>query len=221
MIEHAFPIDDESVKVRSEKIIGFLKDNIAQFYSDQDAQKFIFNEKNRESLARHPYSELSKIPQGKFKNHLLKLFNEIKPKIGQVSLTIANDYSSRSRYLEDRLASNRRYTHMVSSGRYQVVLYDTEVTRGIHPVSDEALFTEPLSHSKKTELIHSAVKKGKFSKEGQEAMKFGYKFSDSAHVRYLTLSGIGGFKVYYFACNEFVGPSLVDAEGSQISDEDN
>jgi hypothetical protein len=104
---------------------------------------------------------------------------------------------------------------MVSTCRYQFVLYNTEATRHIHPVSDNALFEAPLSHYEKTALVQESKKKRnrpRDSKPAQELIRTGYKFSDSAHVRQLCMHGVGGVQVYYFNFSIAPVPSVVNCE---------
>ena len=58
--------------------------------------------------------------------------------------------------LLDFLIKLERSTHFVSSVRYQVVLFNLEAIKGIHPVSDDALFEKPLSIEEKAKLVLTA-----------------------------------------------------------------
>ena len=88
---------------------------------------------------------------------------------------------------------------MVSSERYQVILYNLDAIKGIHSVSDDALFVAPLDKKEKCKLVNSFSKRDFSNRIVCEAAELGYKCSDKAHVFYQILNSVSGFLVYYFS----------------------
>ena len=154
--------------------------------------------------------ELEKIKQ--VENEIKeKLFNNKLKVIGQIGLWNQNMYNQK-RTLEDRLRSLGKSTHFVSSIRYQVVLYNLEAVKGIHPVSDDVLFENPLSENEKAILVLKAKNKELDNTDACKAARLGYKYSDKAHILYQLVSGISGFEVFNFSFKDKVGPSKVNSD---------
>ncbi len=102
---------------------------------------------------------------------------------------------------------------MISSERYQVVLFNLDAIKGIHPVSDDNFFLEPLDRNEKAQLVKSAKSRKFSSKVVCKSAEFGYKCSDKAHVFYQILNGVTGFLVYYFSFEpNYKLESKVDSE---------
>lgn len=75
-----------------------------------------------------------------------------------------------------------------------------EALKGIHPVSDGALFEKNLTHEEKIELIKKINKSPDKSFDNPHKLKaarLGYWNEDSVHVYYQFRKGVSGFMVYY------------------------
>jgi hypothetical protein len=154
------------------------------------------------------------------RNDIKEIENEIKDKlynkklkvIGQIGLWNRNSHLQ-TRTLEDRLRSLSKSTHFVSSVRYQVVIFNLEAIRGIHPVSDDVLFEKPLSVEEKVNLILKAKNQELNNENACRAAKLGYKYSDKAHVFYQIVNGVTGFEIFNFSFKDKVGcPSKVNSD---------
>jgi len=161
------------------------------------------------------------------KDILIKLENEIKEKIysqnikiiGQIGLLNANSHKQKH-LLEDRLRSPSKSTHFISSVRYQVVLFNLEAIRGIHPVSDQAMFEECLSRRDKANLVERAKNKELDNQHAKLAARMGYKYSDKAHVLYQIVNGISGYQVFYYSFKDQTQiPSKVNSDITLNGDE--
>lgn len=99
--------------------------------------------------------------------------------------------------------------------RYQVVLYNMEALQGIHPVSDDVLFEQPLTPDEKIRKI-KAIGNSWDCPEKIDLARLGYKHSDKMHVYYQIRNGISGYKVYYFTFTPIRDVySMVDSEASK------
>ena len=85
--------------------------------------------------------------------------------------------------------------------------------KGIHPVSDQALFEDPLSQTERAALCHKALNKKLNNAHAQQAARLGYKYSDKAHVYYQILNRVTGYMLYYFSFKDNRNqPSKVNAD---------
>ena len=96
--------------------------------------------------------------------------------------------------------------------RYQVVLYNLDAVKCIHPVSDEILFELTLNYEERRKLVTSAKNRSFENENVCEAARNGYKCSDKAHVLYQILNGVSGFLLYYFSFETLKCSSKVDEE---------
>ncbi len=85
----------------------------------------------------------------------------------------------------------------MSAERYQVVLYNSDALKGIHPVSDKAFFEKTLGRVEKCRLVNS-ISLNKWDENKCKAARFGYKNSDKAHVYYQLANGVSGFMTYFY-----------------------
>jgi len=115
-------------------------------------------------------------------------------------------------------------THIISSKRYQVVLYNLDAIKGIHPVSDKVLFETTLNYEERKQLLESAKSATFEIKNVCIAARQGYICDDKIHVHYQILNSVSGFLVYYYsfqAMSSYRCPSKVKEKGisSDIEEE--
>jgi hypothetical protein len=142
-----------------------------------------------------------------------KLIGSRSKVIGQVSMNDQDHYTLKGPY-NQRLQGSDKSTHCISSVRYQLVLYNLDAIRGIHPVCDDALFELPLENRERIDLCRDAKNKDLLRKDvsAWKAAYSGYKYSDKAHVFYQILNGVSGYSMYYFSFKPMRVPSKVDAD---------
>ena len=126
------------------------------------------------------------------------LVNAASKRIGTLALFNYTATTSKNRYLA-RLQGFNKGTHLIAKDRSQVVLYNMQGIKGIHPVADDDLFAEPLSPDVSEQLVQSC-KLGKLTNENVcRATRLGYLPTETAHVHYQILNGVTGFVLYYFS----------------------
>lgn len=170
--------------------------------------------KSIDSLAKDPEPLLALLPPEIQAECRSLLYG--KDRLGQVAL-----WNSHGKSYSTQLWDYQRkgpWTHIISTARQQVILYDTTCTAGIHPVSDAAFWEEPLPLDAWQGLIERVNKENRRDGEASVvARESGYKFSDSAHVRQQLMHGIGGALVYRFSFTPNEGmKSLVNVEVPDI-----
>ena len=167
-----------------------------------------------DSLAKDPEPILALLPQGIKAECRALLYG--KERLGQVALWNCHGKSFSTQLWDYQRKSP--CTHIISTARQQVILYDTTCTAGIHLVSDEEFWKDPLPLDTWQDLIERVNKENR--RDGEAAVlarELGYKFSDSAHVRQLLMHGIGGALVYRFSFTPNEGmKSLVNVEVPDI-----
>ena len=144
---------------------------------------------------------LDKIPNvsNELRSKFEELFvNSASKRIGTLALFNYTATTSKNRYLA-RLQGFNKGTHLIAKDRSQVVLYNMQGIKGIHPVADDDLFAEPLSPDVSEQLVQSC-KLGKLTNENVcRATRLGYLPTETAHVHYQILNGVTGFVLYYFS----------------------
>lgn len=223
-----FPSDTESVRQRSEALLGIKAAYNRIIYQneelDADDQARLVDQiavsRLLEQVARDPtclIRELEERNLGRAAQMVQQITKAKSQHVGQValwnSLTCAKGY-------HDRLSGFHKSTHMISPIRYQVVLYNLEAVAGFHPVTDDAFWEEPLSPHARHELMRKVSRSAKqpYNAEELKLMLLGYKHSDAAFIKYLLLNNISGYMVYWFSFHHRVDKatrSLVNAEDTE------
>ncbi|ELR20552.1 uncharacterized protein ACA1_052430 [Acanthamoeba castellanii str. Neff] len=223
-----FPSDTESVRQRSEALLGIKAAYNRIIYQneelDADDQARLVDQiavsRLLEQVARDPtclIRELEERNLGRAAQMVQQITKAKSQHVGQValwnSLTCAKGY-------HDRLSGFHKSTHMISPIRYQVVLYNLEAVAGFHPVTDDAFWEEPLSPHARHELMRKVSRSAKqpYNAEELKLMRLGYKHSDAAYIKYLLLNNISGYMVYWFSFHHRVDKatrSLVNAEDTE------
>lgn len=146
-----------------------------------------------------------------YKDVYRNLYHERSKVIGQVALLNQSSYLV-AKACDPRLEGSIKYTHSVLSSRYQLVLYNLNAIKGIHPVSDDAFFELPLNKEERIDNCKKAMKKGFSHEIACKVARLGYKYSDKAHVYYQIQNGVSGYVVYYFSFETMKVPSKVNGD---------
>ena len=137
--------------------------------------------------------------------------NEIKEKIydskakiiGQVGLWNKKNSKHQSSDFKSRLEGTEYSTHIVSKARYQVVLYNLDAMKRIHPVSDKVLFEKTLTERDKAKSVQGLPEKFDFNmKKHLELASLGYKYCDNVHILYQIQHGVSGYQIFYYSFQE-------------------
>ncbi|KAL9645939.1 hypothetical protein ABK040_001047 [Willaertia magna] len=200
--------DKNTIDQNKQELNNIIKNTGKEIFSignnkyKEELMKLVMNDEVREGYVKYPdklFNLINAYPNEapEFKKKIENLFSKRKH-IGQIGLW--NERSSQSN-LFDRVHDESKATHFVSTMRTQIVSFYTPACRGIHPISDKALFELP-GRNKREEILTKLSKLSKIDKSEDiviEAYKYGYRFSDTHHVRQLLLHGVGGFEIYCFS----------------------
>lgn len=232
MRESKFPATEEEIDSRFNKL-GPLWDEIMQPLMMKTLDKDV------ESFGMPAFSYLMKLfsdtvvkkESAKDPSHLLNVLESYQLKaegkivedalskgdmVGQVALW-NQDSTAQTAYFDRLAKGDTKSTHLVSSVRYQVVLFNLNSVRHIHPVTDDVLFDEPIYGEVRKQLqIVSDPNKAKhgycLSSATLAAMQ-GYRSEDKVLVYLLALNKISGFMVYWFGFRCGGGDSIQDQSG--------
>ncbi|XP_065673748.1 uncharacterized protein LOC101240012 isoform X2 [Hydra vulgaris] len=136
------------------------------------------------------------------KNTLLKDKSKI---IGQVALWNNASFKTWS-FLEKLMCDvSKMHTHLVSYQRFQVVLYNLDAIKGIHPVTDDVLFQPAFEKHEVAQLAHISSSANLNDVNVQTSFTYGYKCSDKVHVYYQLFNGVSGYMAYYYSFRNMIG----------------
>ncbi|XP_065640648.1 uncharacterized protein LOC101240012 isoform X1 [Hydra vulgaris] len=152
------------------------------------------------------------------KNRLLKDKSKI---IGQVALWNNASFKTWS-FLEKLMCDvSKMHTHLVSYQRYQVVLYNLDAIKGIHPVTDDVLFQPVFEKHEIVQLAHISSSANLNDAHVQTSFTYGYKCSDKVHVYYQLFNGVSGYMAYYYSFRNMIGiKSKVNSDETSLEASD-